>query len=437
MAVRLSLLRTRVTPKVLPGYYGALRMPTFGILRNGLEAFTLDKDRKPVTEDLPMRMALGIEPAPAVLSKLFSNASRGLKAYSGLGNHPLNSGCVIWSGGTLVHRIDEGARIAAGPPYFCIVLHKDATLSTQACQFAPRGTEHQWNIVIGGRDVSDDICWAISGPPLVRDGQPIDPYADLAAASVYPDLRHLICGPYPFLTDRGSGQPAVGAKGKRIGRDFCMDELAADPHKRAAAIGGDIVVLEPFMCDMEGREYTVTAEDLVKALEDKSYLPVSSLQELEECRRKGERGRYWLNPQDTVLHIIYRPSPYPHHFLALREDEPGVLYDFAIGGWSNNGGSDPATIAADLAAAGFSQAILLDNGADVLHVYVPSDSIGHVASYDPNGVFAVVPSSLGRERLAGFLAYTVDGGEQDSAIQNWVVVPQNQDSEHEELEIQM
>jgi hypothetical protein len=291
--------------------------------------------------------------------------------------------------------------------------------------------------VIGGRNVSDDVCWAISGPLLVRDGQPIDPYANFEAASEYPDLRHLICGPYPFLTDRGSGQPAVSAKGKRIARDFCMDELAADPHKRAAAIRGDIVVLEPFMGDMEGREYTVTTDDLARALEEKNYVPVSGLQELKECRLEGERGRYWLNPHTTVLHIIYRPSPYPHHFLALREDEPGVLYDFAIGGWSNNGGSDPATIAADLAAAGISQAILLDNGADVVHVYVPRDSIGHVGSYDPNGVFAVVPSSLGRERLAGFLTYTVDCGEQDSAIENWVVVPQTQGSEHEELQIQM
>jgi hypothetical protein len=168
MAVRLSLLRTRVTPEMLPGYCKALPIPTFGILRYGLEAFTLDKDRKIITEDLPMRIALGIEPAPSVLSKLFSKASRGLKAYSGLGNHPLNSGCLIWSGGALVHRIDEGARIAAGPPYSCIVLYKDATLSCRACQFTPCGTEHQWNIVIPDPSITRTCGSPVAGEAGVR-----------------------------------------------------------------------------------------------------------------------------------------------------------------------------------------------------------------------------------------------------------------------------
>ena len=427
-AIRASLLRVRPTKGVRAEYLQIVPTPTFGILRSDLEAFTLDAAHTRVIDDAPIRVALGMEPVTHFISRYFAQTSRRLKALSVLGNPPLNSGCVVWRERFLVHRVGEGSRLTDGLPYFCFVHKKDGTFSAQFCRFSPAAKQGEWNIIIDGKTQSDDVLWAISGPPLVRDYRPNNPYTEPTAAEEFSDLRWLICGPFPSVTERSGRCKQV---------DFCMDELVRNSEKRASAIRGDIVELQSSIWE---KRYTVSPEELVAALAGKSYRVARSLTELKEHKNRGERGVYWLDldengSQIMALHIIYRPTPYPHHFLAIRDDEPKTLYDFAIAGWSNNGGSDPATIAEDLAAAGFSQVLLLCNGGDVVHLCVPSESLGDAACYDLNGKFAVVPSSLRRERFAGLMVYTLCDSAGDDALQNFVAMPQGQDLEEDVLEI--
>ena len=66
---------------------------------------------------------------------------------------------------------------------------------------------------------------------------------------------------------------------------------------------------------------------------------------------------------------------------------------------------------------------------------VPSESLGDAACYDLNGKFAVVPSSLRRERFAGLMVYTLCDSAGDDALQNFVAMPQGQDLEEDVLEI--
>lgn len=425
LIVGISAMRVDLT-RHLPIYKKNLTTPSIGLLRELLQAYTLDQDRKMITEDGRMREVLGIGPNADVLASLLDDPTLRIWAYSGLGNHPLNAGCCVWHDGELIYRVDEGHHIALGPPYSCIIIYKNGSVQAQICQFVPG--PKRWEIVIGDHNKTNDVHLAISGPALVREGRPIDPYSDLEAASEYADIRHLICGPYPLLTDFHSGRPTSTQ------RDYCLVELLSNEDKKAAAILGKIVELQPHMRDTDGREYTVTPNALVDALHDKGYGPVANLQELNLRQSQGERGLYWLDPVGTVLHIIYRRSPYPHHFLAIRDDDPSALYDFAVGGWSNNGGSDPASIAVSLAAAGFTYAQMGDNGFDVAHyVYAASDACGESREYDWSRVCPALQSTAGRPRLAGLLVYATRG--EESTVIHRVAIPMSQNAAREDVEV--
>jgi hypothetical protein len=426
LVVGVSAMRVDLT-RHLPIYKKNLRMPTFGLLRDLLQAYTLDRDRKMVTEDAAMRETLGIGPNADVLTGLLTDQGLHIWAYSGIGNHPLNAACCVWHDGELIHRVDEGQRITLGPAYFCIVIYKNGSVRAEVCHFVPG--PNGWEIVIDNRSATGRVHMAISGPPLVREGRPIDPYSDLEAASEHTDFRHLACGPYPLLTDFHSGQLTTEQ------RDYCLVEVLSNPGKKADAIRGKIVELQPFMRDTDGREYTVTPDALVEALIDKGYTPVAGLQELESRQSRGERGLYWLDPVGTVLHIIYRRSPYPHHFLALRDDDPGALYDFAIGGWSNNGGSDPATIAANLAAAGFSFALMGDNGFDVAHYVYTASNAPDAGVYDRKRLTPALQSTAGRPRIAGLMVYASPEADWESTVTHRVAIPANQNAAREDVEI--
>src|ERR1039458_19100 len=56
LSVCISLLRIRVTQLTLPVYCRNVRLPTFGMLREGLRAFALDQDRQTVTDEKSTRL---------------------------------------------------------------------------------------------------------------------------------------------------------------------------------------------------------------------------------------------------------------------------------------------------------------------------------------------------------------------------------------------
>jgi hypothetical protein len=183
--------------------------------------------------------------------------------------------------------------------------------------------------------------FAISGPLLVRDGRSVPP-----DPAVFADPRHLLR--FPFVQVRS---------GARV--DFGLDELLADPARLAEAVRGAPVELSlelrlPVSTDVQAALQPVPVElaELERALATKGY-------------RAGDpaagRGRFHLAP--ARLRIAFLEGIYPHHALALRED--GSLASVLVGGASNRSGVTVADLAAGLVAAGFREAILLDNGGDV------------------------------------------------------------------------
>ena len=96
-------------------------------------------------------------------------------------------------------------------------------------------------------------------------------------------------------------------------------------------------------------------------------------------------------------------SAYPLHVLAIGPHGDTVLFDIVVSGYSNNGGASVDELAVDLRQAGFTDALLLDNGGDVVMVSRCPEPGADWS--DPNGPCAVVPSSLRRTQWASLLLY--------------------------------
>ena len=164
--------------------------------------------------------------------------------------------------------------------------------------------------------------------------------------------------------------------------------------------------------DVDGTSYDVSPEDLRFALAEKSYRSCPDLDELLKRQGSGERGLSHIDALTGICHVVYHRSPYPLHFLAVRKNGDAVLIDAVVGGFSNNAGCTVAGLANDLRSCGYEEALLLDNGGDVVCVHRSTRCVTGWA--DPNGPCAVVPSSLGRTQWAALMLYQ---GETDAGIE--------------------
>ena len=86
--------------------------------------------------------------------------------------------------------------------------------------------------------------------------------------------------------------------------------------------------------------------------------------------------------------------------MATKDARGTILFDGVVGGWSNNGGTNPYDLALDLSRAGFRDAILLDNGGDVVLCH-------HSDPGFPDPTHATLPSCESREEWAGVILYHV------------------------------
>ncbi len=183
--------------------------------------------------------------------------------------------------------------------------------------------------------------FVLTGPQLVRKGKALAPDAESFA-----DPRHLL---------RFAWVETV--TGERV--DFGHDELLADRARLAAALAGvpqeyPLEVELPANDDADAplRMVRVDADKLRRDLVWKGY------REVTEPAAPGEFhcGEGWVR-------IVFLPGLYPHHVLAA--DATGRLLDIVVSGLSNRAGVTICELAEDLARAGCSEAILLDNGGDV------------------------------------------------------------------------
>lgn len=237
------------------------------------------------------------------------------------------------------------------------------------------------------------------------EGRPVDPNANARSAYTRSlvDTRHEALNAFTRLRDPKTGDWARSSTGKFIQRDFGLEQILALPAKLEAAIEGNPVYLRLEVIDVDGKFYRVHPDDLHEALADKSYHRCGTMEEFKRRCHEGQRGFYLIEEVRDLCHIVYARSPSTLHLLAVRENGDKVLYDGALGGYSNNGGTTLADLALDLMRSGFTEAICLDNGGDVALV-----KRGHAGSTDwpdPNGTGAVVPSSLTRKHWAALLLY--------------------------------
>lgn len=398
--LRFAVLKLDLREAPPPRFLVGINLPTTGIVRRGLDAYVLDGTGRPLKGAKEMREAEGLVRACDLVGLKAKQLNLVPVAWTGSGNTVQNMGCVAFISEEqgLLHNIGEGQNIIAGKRYPSVIFYKNSHVAIHDVSFAPSGLPGRWNVLLNSRLINDDVHLLITGQRLLRGGVPLDPYNDAAVAATYADKRHLLVNPYPKMTDPTTNAPVEDHKGDPVRKDFGLDQLSADDDKYYAARTGAVTKLSLDLVDVDGTRYTVTAKDLTDALHEKGYVPCSSLDELGRLKKDKKRGHYWIDETHRKLFIIFKPSPYPHHFLAIQKQESPLLYDGVIGGWSNNGGTNPLYLAKDLKSAGFKEAVLLDNGGDCVLCHRGDDGF-------PNPAKATIPSCESREEWAGLIMY--------------------------------
>ncbi len=192
-------------------------------------------------------------------------------------------------------------------------------------------------------DEEPDDAWVITGPDLVRRGRPA-----VSEAATFADPRHRVLFPYV--------ETAPGVR-----HDFGHDRLLAHP-----ALYDDAARGRPVRLDTAG----VPHGALLEALAVKGYA---------RCEAPERRGTFRFDGE--VLEIVFFCGLYPHHALAVAPD--GTVTSWIVPGLSNRAGTTVEALAAHLAAAGASDAILLDNGGDV-GLWLPTEQRWGVRPAEPD-----------------------------------------------------
>jgi hypothetical protein len=399
--IKLAGARVDLARALSPRLVVGLPMPTLGINRDLADAYVIGPGGKKVRGDGPMRDALGIGKAVDLIRAIEATGQGQL--WTGLGNLGMNKFCSAWQDGILYHSQHDTDALAVGIPFDACIWHKGEPrhVTFERVRFVSSNHSGQWEPWVGGRPIGKEAQLIVCGQRLVERGTPIDACAnaDSRAGKSYIDTRHQRLNAFVWLSV---------PTGERITRDYGLDQILSDPGLRKAAIEGGVVPLRLELRDWDGTLYRVLPDDLREAFEAKSYHECGSMKELQRRQQDGERGLFLIDDAQGWSHVVYAYSPYPLHFLAVRENGDGVLYDCVVSGFSNNAGCTVVSLALDLRLSGFTEALLLDNGGDVVMV---QRNHGAATDWpDPNGRCAVVPSSLKRTQWAGLLLYCGDGG---------------------------
>ena len=347
-----------------------------------------------------MRDALQIRPAVEVLRDVDSGTPCWM--WTGLGNVGMNQYCVAWQDGELYYSVQDRSLLETGYEFDGCIWTKDGNWKVlfERVRFVKNGTV--WQPFVKGTR-ANNAHLIVCGQRLVERGVAIDPTnaTHSRQAASYVDKRHLVLNAYAQMTRprSGSNPDQVGTP---IQRDFGLDQILARPELLKAAVEGGIVPLDLELRDVDGELYDVEPAALEDALLDKSYRLFAVRDEFLASHRTGERGLAFIDAASRTCEMVYKVSPYPLHFLAVKENGSPILIDAVVGGFSNNAGCTVTRLAADLVACGYTEALLLDNGGDVTMV---SKAANAATWPNPNDLSALVPSSLRRAQWAAMLVY--------------------------------
>lgn len=188
-----------------------------------------------------------------------------------------------------------------------------------------------------GDDITGEVEYATFGQQIVRQGQPIGrvELKRMASDQQFYDLRHL------FLFGR---MPAGDKRWLDAGLGAFWDNGVLNIESVKAALEGN-----PVLVDV--RQFNETA--VLAAMAAKGY---------DKVDEPNERGQFSL--RDRKLTMILLDGLYPHNMIGVRND--GVVMSVVLRGLSNRLGVSIMGAAEVMASLGAQDAVILDNGGDVM-----------------------------------------------------------------------
>jgi hypothetical protein len=248
---------------------------------------------------------------------LHDHPDRRILAWVGNGNLLNNPAFVAGIGNRLFHLRDEARRFGRAP-YPCLAVWRDSRVTIESLDLSaplPTGLEtftSGQRLVTGGKPIDTDA--------LVRD----------AADGAYYDLRHL------FLLGRLSRGPKRWID---AGATAFWNEGALDRAIRGLPVSADVSQF--------------SAADVHAALAEKDYLEVPD---------PTLPGHFALS--NGELRVVFREGIYPHNMVGVRDD--GTVLSVVVSGASNRAGVTLRGAAEIMLRLGARDAILIDNGGDVM-----------------------------------------------------------------------
>jgi len=192
-------------------------------------------------------------------------------------------------------------------------------------------------LTAAGEDITEDVAYATFGQQLVQAGWPIDAskLKEMAAAGQFYDLRHL------FLFGR---IPRGNKRWLEAGLAAFWEESRLNVSALKAAIDGEPVTVDVGQFD---------ADAVRSAMADKGY---------DEVAEPSRPGQFSL--RDGNLTVVLLEGIYPHNMIGIRED--GMVISVVLRGLSNRLGVSIRGAARIMRSLGARDALLLDNGGDVM-----------------------------------------------------------------------
>ena len=288
--------------------------------------------------------------------------NRRLFAYSGNANLLMNKAVVAWKAGTLYHLKGEPVE---DRDFQALLFWKGGKVSIEAVRFKK---DHVL-LVDSGEDISDWIEALTSGEPILVNGRPLS--RTEMAKDIY-DLRHLIG--FPFL-----------GEDQYLGYSLLEKDRAL---LQSALEGAALTLPWP-----EG----ITDQKLIDAFSERGYQAVSSAREV------SHMGQYYLDSSAGSITMTFVRGISPHNIIGVKPD--GTVVNVAVKGKSNRVGVTLEEAAHLMVNHGVRDALILDNGGDVL------------MSVEER---PVISSFTGRERHSSLVAYSRPAGAADMDLQELI-----------------
>jgi len=266
-----------------------------------------------------------------------AHLDQNILGWVGNGNLLSNPHFVGVAEGTVYHLESETANFPSRT-YSSLVVRRTNKNSVAIESIRYKSTPNGTRILTAeDKDITEEVEYAIFGQQLVQSGQPIDTakLKAMAAAEQFYDLRHL------FLFGRMQ-------MGNTRWLDTGLVAFWEDSHLNTTALKAAIDG-EPVTVDV--RQFDAGA--IRSAMDCKGY---------DEVTEPSRPGQFSL--RNGNMRLILLAGIYPHNMIGIRED--GFMISVVVRGLSNRLGVSIFGAAEIMCGLGAKDALLLDNGGDVM-----------------------------------------------------------------------